>query len=170
MADPQITYLNRGESLPQYYSEDRLVILPRDPYSIFAYWEISLPTRETFKKKAGGERWPEATFLLRVYKHAWTDQNIVESFVDLDVSQESGNWYIPVDSADRFYHVELGWKLPEGPFQPLLCSNTVRTPRDSLSDLIDENWQLPDWKARKLFRRISLYHLSSTEFFRRRNK
>ncbi len=170
MADPQTTYLNRGESLPQFYGVDRLVILPRDPYNIFAYWEVSLPTRDNLEKTAGVERWPEVTFLLRVYKHAWADEMTVESFFDLEVERESNNWYIPVTDADRYYHAELGWKLPESSFHSILRSNQVRTPRDGLSDLIDENWQLPDWKARKLFRRISLYHLSSAEFFRRRKK
>ncbi|MFY9411835.1 MAG: DUF4912 domain-containing protein, partial [Dethiobacteria bacterium] len=49
------SYLTRGEALPQYYAEDRLVILPRDPYNIFAYWELSLPTREALKEKVGAE-------------------------------------------------------------------------------------------------------------------
>jgi len=56
VADPQTTYLNRGESLPQFYGVDRLVILPRDPYNIFAYWEVSLPTRDNLEKTAGVER------------------------------------------------------------------------------------------------------------------
>ncbi len=170
MADPQTIYLNRGESLPQCYGEDRLVILPRDPYNIFAYWEISLPAREALEKRVGVEQWPEVTFTLRVYKHAWAEEKTVENYFDLEVDRESNNWYIPVPDADRFYHVELGWKLPESSFQSILRSNLIRTPRDGLSDLIDENWQLPDWKARKLFRRISMHHLSSAEFLRRRKK
>ena len=42
MTNPQLQFLYSGESLPQYYGTDRLVILPRDPYSLFAYWEITL--------------------------------------------------------------------------------------------------------------------------------
>ena len=167
MAHTEKSDLNRSESLPQYYAEDRLVILPRDPYSIFAYWELSLPTREALKKEVGAEQWPGVTFLLRVSKYAWSDEEAVESYYDLNVSPGHDNWYISVQDADRLYHVELGSKLPQGSFQTILRSNSVRTPRDSLSDLIDEEWQLPDWKAQKLFRRITLYHLSSAEFFRR---
>ncbi|MGB4681528.1 MAG: DUF4912 domain-containing protein [Firmicutes bacterium] len=168
MADPQTYYLNRGESLPERYGEDRLVILPRDPHNIFAYWEISPQTREALARRASEEGCPEFALCLRVYKYGWGEGEDAEGFFDLEVSGDINNWYIAVPHADRCYRVELGWKAPGRSFQSLLRSNLIRTPRDSLSDLIDEQWQLPDWKAQKLFRRISLYHLSSAEFFRRR--
>ncbi len=171
MADPQAAYLNRGESLPDYYGEDLLVVLPRDPYNIFAYWEVSLPTWHALEETAGAARWPEASFFLRVYKHVWADESAVESCFDLAVGRDSSSWHIPVTNADRFYQVEWGWKLPGGSFQSILRSNQIRTPRDGFSEVIDEDWQLPHWKERKLFRRISLHHLSSAEFFRhRKNK
>ena len=170
MANPQTIILNRGETLPERYGEDRLVILPRDPHNIFAYWEISPQTREALERRAAEEGRPEINFCLRVYKYAWSEEEAVEGFFDIEVSGDNNNWYIEVPDADRYYHVELGWKTPQSSFRSLLRSNLIRTPRDSISDLIDENWQLPDWKAQKLFRRISLYHLSSAEFFRRRRK
>ena len=162
--------LNRGETLPLYYGEDRLVILPRDPYCLFAYWEVSMPTREALKHKWGEERWRKSDLQLRVYKHDWSDEAAVESFFDVVLEAETDNWYLPVLDSDRVYHTELGWRVPEGSFEPVLCSNAVRTPRDGLSDIIDAEWQLPDWKARKLYRRISLYHLSSPELLRRRKQ
>jgi uncharacterized protein len=164
-------YLNRGESIPDYYGEDRLVVLPRDPYCLFAYWEVSLPARERFREEVGEARWQGAEPALRVYKHDWFQPEAVESYYEVSLQDQTDNWYLPVVEADRLYHAEYGWMLlPEGTFKPLLRSNAVRTPRDGLSDMIDEEWQLPDWKARKLFRRISLYHLSSPEMFRRRKQ
>ncbi|NLA27603.1 MAG: DUF4912 domain-containing protein [Firmicutes bacterium] len=170
MASPQTACFNCSASLPQFYGEDRLVILPRDPRNIFAYWEISLPTKEALEKTAGADKWPQAVFLLRVYKYAREDENNAKDFFDLKVGRENNSWYVGVTEADCFYRAELGWKLPGGSFQSIICSNLIRTPRDSLSDVIDENWQLPDWKSRKLFHRISLHHLSSPEFFRGRKK
>lgn len=170
MSDKEKIDLNRGLSLPQYYAEDRLVLLPRDPYCIFAYWELSEPAREALAGQVGAERRPELSFILRVCKHSRNDENSVESYFDLRVSPDDNHWYIAVQEADRLYHTRLGWKLPPGPFQPLLSSNSVRTPRDCISDLIDEEWQLPDWRAQKLLRRISLHHLSSAEFVRRAKK
>lgn len=163
-------FLYAQESLPQYYGVDRLVILPRDPYWLYAYWELSLPTREKLICEWGEETWLKSSFQLRVCMHQWHREEMVENFHDLTLQEESDSWYISVPTADRLYHVELGRRLPGGAFIPLLCSNAVRTARDGLSDIIDEDWQLPDWKARKLYRRLSLYHLSSPEIFRRRKQ
>ncbi|NMD42032.1 MAG: DUF4912 domain-containing protein [Firmicutes bacterium] len=161
---------SRSCSLPQDYAEDRLVLLPRDPYCIFAYWELSPSTRETLAGRIGAERWPELCFILRVFKHDRSGKNNPAGHFDLKVSPSDNRWYIAVQEADRCYHAELGWVLPPEPFQTLLRSNSIRTPRDCISDLIDDEWQLPDWRAQKLFRRISLHHLSSAEFVRRAKK
>ncbi len=155
------------EALPTYYEEDRLVLLPRDPYSLFAYWEISTSTGEHIKKNWGEKGWNNSSPVLRICKHHRSRQETIESVTDINLEPGSNNWYIPVTGPDHFYHVELGWRRPEGTFFSLLISNLVRTPRNSISDLIDENWKLPDWKSRKLFRRISVYHLSSPELIRR---
>ncbi len=170
MTNPQLQFLYSGESLPQYYGTDRLVILPRDPYSLFAYWEITPSTRERLKNEWGEDTWRQSSFIMRVYKHDWNREDQIESFFDITLQEHSDNWYINVTDSDRLYHTGLGWRTPDGNFKPVLISNTVRTARDGLSDIIDEEWQLPDWKARKLFRRISLFHLSSPELFRRRKQ
>lgn len=162
--------LDRGAVLPPIYGEDRLVLLARDPYSIFAYWELSLPTEDRLRKSRGDKPGEDSTFLLRVYKHHLVCQREVENFIDIPVNYEIGNWYISVSDAGRTYHAELGCLKPDGSFFSVLCSNYIQTPRDSISDLIDEEWQLPDWKARKLFRRISVYHLSSPELLWRKKQ
>lgn len=163
-------YLNRLSILPSSYGQDRLVLLPRDPYFIFAYWELSRPTLNNFKAQWGEECLKSSQLMLRLLKYAWSEENKIESFSDIALDPGATSWYIKVQDPDRKYQAELGWRLPEGTFEPILKSNIIRTPRDSISNVIDENWQLPDWKARRLYRRISLYHLSSPEFFRHRKQ
>ena len=170
MTDFQPDDLKRGESLPLYYGLDRLVTLTRQPKCNYCYWEVSLPTRERLKQEWGESQWQNAVPMLRVYKHDWRQEETVESFFDISLGAETDNWYLSVAEADRTYHAELGWRLADGNFKPVLSSNYVRLPRDGLSEIIDEDWQLPDWKARRLFRRISLYHLSSPELFRSRSQ
>ncbi len=170
MSNSQQEDRNWGEILPSYYGEDCLVALPRDPYYLFSYWEISIPTRQRLQREWGEKRWQSSTLQLRICKHSWEREKEVESFLDIPLSPEADSWYQQVSDSDRIYHAEIGWQLPEGDFQPVILSNPVKMARDGLSDIIDEEWQLPDWKARKLFRRISLYHLSSPELFRRRKQ
>ncbi len=158
--------LNSGGSLPPFYEEDTLVLLPRDPSWLYAYWEISSATLQWVKEEWAGEEWDLAVRQLRVFRHRWNREGEVESFFDIELSPGAGDWYLEAGQPDHFYHVELGWKKREGNFYCLLRSNTVRTPRDRVSDIVDENWTLPDWKFRRLFRRISLFNISSPELHR----
>lgn len=157
-------YLDRGKNLPLYYGEDRLVLLPRDPYWLFAYWEISLPTRQRLAAEAPKD-YASLDFVLRV--HRFTKNNEDGSYFDLSITPTADNWYIKAGVPDKQYYVELGCYLPGEGFKAILTSNTVRTPRDSLSEIIDENWRLPDWQARRLYWRISRSNLSSLEMMQR---
>ncbi len=154
-------------ALPERYGDDYLVLMTRDPYCLFAYWEISLSTLKRLPPDGG-----EITgfpFEMRVFKHYPRQEGEIESFFDLQLTPGSVSWYITVTEPGCSYHAELGRLLPDGSFMTLLHSNIVQTPRDSVSNVIDENWHLPDWKARKLYRRIALSHLSSPELFRWRS-
>ncbi|NLZ28611.1 MAG: DUF4912 domain-containing protein [Firmicutes bacterium] len=171
--DPIDPEMGKGDShgeLPHRYEEDRLILLPRDPYCLFAYWEISTATGESIRKRWAGETGEMGQPNLRVFRHRWNHAGTIESHDDHRLEEKTDNWYIHVGAADNFYHVEWGWILPGGDFYSLLESNVVRTPRDGISEIIDEKWKLPDWKSRKLFRRISLYHLSSAELVGRKIK
>ncbi|NMB36296.1 MAG: DUF4912 domain-containing protein [Firmicutes bacterium] len=153
-------YLDRGRNLPSYYGENRLVLLPRDPYWLFAYWEIDIPTRQGLAKEMQRD-YASLNFALRC--HRFTENNGVGSYFDLPVTPAADNWYIKAGIPDKQYRLEYGCYLPDGGFKVILTSNTVRTPRDSLSEIIDENWQLPDWQARRFYWRISRSNLSSLE-------
>lgn len=159
--------LSGGHPLPDRYGEDCLFIMARDPYCLYAYWEVSPPTLERLPR--AGKEDVHALLQLRVFKHRYMREAEVESCFDIHLAPGASSWYIAVGDPDCAYHAELGRVLPDGRFMTLLTSNTVQTPRDSVSEIIDENWHLPDWKARKLYRRIALYHLSSPELFRWRS-
>jgi len=158
-------YLDKGEHLPQYYGEDRLVLLPRDPHWLFAYWEISLPTRYYLQSTLQKD-WDSLDLYLRVFRlHSESLEE--ESHYDIQITPAADNWYIKVGVPNKKYRAELGCLMPDKQFKVLLFSNIVATPRDSLSDVIDENWRLPDWQARRLYRRIARSNLSSLEMMLR---
>ncbi|RJX23470.1 MAG: DUF4912 domain-containing protein [Dethiobacter sp.] len=158
-------YLDGGENLPLYYGGDRLVLLPRDPYWLYAYWEISLPTRP-FLESAAQKNWESLDLVLRTHRFN-PEKNEEESHFDIQIPPSSDNWYIKAGVPNKKYRVELGCLLPEKNFKTVLVSNVVTTPRDSLSDIIDENWRLPDWQARRLYWRIARGNLSSMEMMKR---
>ncbi len=156
--------LNRGKSLPSYYGEDRLVLLPRDPYWLFAYWEVSWPTKDIIAEETQRD-YASLKFGLRI--HRFSEDKEAGTFFDLNITSSADHLYIKAGVPDKNYWVELGYYLPNGEFKVILTSNTVSTPRDSLSEIIDENWRLPDWQARRLYWRIGRGNLSSLEMAQR---
>ena len=112
----------RPFEFPPGYGDNRIVAMVRDPFWLFVYWEVSRA------------EW------LRVY-----DTENWESF-DIEITGGASRWYIKVPACNRTYCVEVGYKMADGNFVALARSNWVTTPLDRMSDVIDEQWLLPDWE------------------------
>ncbi|MHB1042513.1 MAG: DUF4912 domain-containing protein [Eubacteriales bacterium] len=128
--------------LPHSYGIDRLVLMARDPFWLYAYWEITATKQGEFNRSYGPAAWASTKNILRVYDVTGIDFNggNAISFIDIPVSEEVDNWHIHVGEPDRSFCVDIGKVFPDGKFIPLLRSNVVTTPRASLSDSIDEEW------------------------------
>lgn len=128
--------------LPQRYGVDRLVLLVRDPYWLYAYWEISATRQEEFNAAFGPQAWESTQPVLRVYDVTGVNFNGFNAlgYTDIKIQDEADSWHIPVGQPNRSYCVDLGRKFPDGRFVTLLRSNVVTTPRSSLSECLDEEW------------------------------
>lgn len=128
--------------LPDRYGVERLVLMVRDPYWLYAYWEISATRQEEFQTHYGPDSWHSSRAMLRLYDVTGVtfNGNNANSFIDIPVSDEVDNWHIHVGTPDRELCLELGRIMPDGRFITLLRSNTAYTPRASLSDRLDEEW------------------------------
>jgi len=127
--------LNAGWKLPSAYGIDRLVLLPKDPHWLFAYWEVTAELENKFRKQYSGD-WDTAQLVLRIHdletgKHR-----------EITLNGHADNNYLQVDDADRAYYVEMGRILPDGSFISMLRSNIIRTPRNSISAVIDPRWKM----------------------------
>ena len=136
--------------LPVTYGENNLVLLVRDPWWFYAYWEVT-PKRERevlgLIKESG--LFVEAK-VLRVYDvtdKIWPDTPI---FFDIETGF-ANNWYVDVGKPDRQWVSELGFRTRGGRFFALVRSNMIRTPRFGVSDILDEEWLLPDELYWKIF-------------------
>lgn len=139
--------LTDGMTLPTAYGRDGIVLMPREPHVLFAYWEVT-PTLDTARHKEYGPAWTAAPLFLRVY-------NVdLGSAADTEINPAAGSWHIPVSHADCHYRVELGKLLPVSRFVPLASSNMVRTPRDCLSGVIDPSWKMFAFWQSKYYRRM----------------
>lgn len=142
--------------LPRSYGQDRLVLMARDPFWLYAYWELAA-AKESFQASRGRRAWHLSRPVLRVYDvigvGAFNGGN-ANSYVDIPLSAEADNWHIEVGNPDRTYCVDLGRLMPDGEFVFLLRSNIVTTPRATLSDRLDEEWM---W-IEDIYRSITRIH------------
>jgi len=120
--------------IPWSYGETRLAALVRDPYWIFAYWEITGETHRLAQKAVGPEAWSAATPILRVHDASG------RAHYDVAIDEEVRNWYLNVGQPDRAWYLEIGRLTRSGRFVMLARSNTVHTPRDGPSQVIDPRW------------------------------
>ncbi|MDQ0285944.1 hypothetical protein J2Z49_001049 [Desulfofundulus luciae] len=128
--------------LPCRYGVDRLVLLVRDPYWLYAYWEITATRQEEFNATYGPRAWNTTRPVLRVYDVTGVTFNgyNANSYMDINVQEGVDNWHIPVGQPNRSFCVDLGRMFPDGRFVTLLRSNVVTTPRSGLSECLDEEW------------------------------
>jgi hypothetical protein len=131
--------------LPHRYGQDALTLLVRDPWWLYAYWEITPATFEQTRARAHSDH-----VILRLYNV--TDVDFYESshFFDIEIGP-ADNWYIDVGLPNTEWVAELGLRAHDGRFYPMIRSNRVRTPRYGVSEIVDEEWMLPDHIYWKLF-------------------
>lgn len=110
-----------------------MVLLVRDPYWAYSYWDFSGETWGWIQQKLSGDF--SLKPMIRVHD---LDQ---KHFYELLVSLEVKNWYLHLGVPDHRFVAELGLGDGKGRFLLIARSNEVRTPRDKPSEEIDSDWQ-----------------------------
>jgi uncharacterized protein len=120
---------------PHSYGDNKIVLLVRDPHWTYAYWEI---TEGKYKEVRDilGSAFNDSKEILRGYD---TTSKPWKSF-DVTVSYGARSWYVNVPESNRTYIVDVGFLSPDGRFIAMARSNAVTTPRDAMSEVIDEEW------------------------------
>ncbi len=126
-----------NSELPFSYGKTELVLLVRDPYWAFSYWDFSGETWNQVQSQLNAD--PSLKPMLRVH-----DLTAGRSF-DLLISLEAKNWYLHLGTPDHRYVAELGLGDGRLRFNVIARSNEVETPRDSPSDIVDPQWNDQDF-------------------------
>ena len=128
--------------LPANYGDNVIYLLVRDPYWLYAYWEIQKDHQERTLStlKAG---WEDVRSILRIYNT--TEKAGKPSFFDIELQGLAINWFIHVEP-NHSYVVEIGLLHRDGRFAVLARSNEVVTPRATVSEIIDEQWMGLDFE------------------------
>lgn len=118
--------------LPEQYNEDRLLLLVRDPRTVFVAWELRSET------VAGVSH--SCPLSLRLFERTPGGGSILCNQVAVSAT---GSMYLVHDRPGSTFHAELGLGNDEH-FTPLLTSRPVRTPTGRESDRIDSDWTTID--------------------------
>jgi hypothetical protein len=134
--------VDAGAPLPEGYGDNRLVIMVRDPFWFFAYWEITHERAEQIRTAHGRDSWDRATLILRVYDLGESSQTPIDSAAhfDVEVNKFARQWYVHVPESGHVYVADLGLRWPDGKFVALFRSNVIRQPTGRVSDLVDSQW------------------------------
>lgn len=138
--------------LPVGYGVDKMVLLVRDPWWLYAYWEIKQGTVERLKSELKDEFY-RAKRILRVYDvtNITFNGSNANRYFDIPIHEFANNWYIDAGGPGKSWCVDLGLKLSNGRFITVLRSNVVQTPLDGPSGITDEEWMIPDDMFARLY-------------------
>ena len=132
--------IDQDFTFPQTYGESVVLLMVRDPYWLFAYWEFAPDLNAELVDRIGAESLASSRLALRVYDV--TDSGIEgnTTYHDIDVAHGARDWYINVTRVERDYQVDIGLILPDGSFVVIARSNCVTLPPIGPSDEVDDRW------------------------------
>lgn len=136
------TTVTEPDVLPASYNDNHIVLLTRDPYGVYAYWDFN------------GEHWTQAQnqrdaeddkLVLRIFDVTYIEFTGANSWssMDVELTPFATSWHVRVPRADAAYCAEIGYRSRSGRFVSLGRSNVVTTPRDDVSPSTTIRWLTP---------------------------
>ena len=123
--------------LPDRYNETKLVLMMRDPEWCFFYWDISDDdiAYHSLKNKRISVR------IFHVFGYDVTNGEIHK---EVEVNYIYGDRYVNLAMPHAYFIGELGYYDENNRFIVLARSNMIYAPRDSISNVYDEEWMVND--------------------------
>lgn len=130
-----------SKPMPETYGESKIVCMVKDPYWLFAYWDVQEKRLEEAARtsRTAGKN-PKLT--LRVNRLGEGDPaGPVLSHHDIEIVGFTKSWYIDVGVPDQSFSVEIGVKDDSGNFVSIARSNAVKTPSARISGVESAEWR-----------------------------
>ena len=139
LSKPRVV-LKDEEQLPSY-NQTKVTLIARDPFWIYAYWDIAPGDIDRLRHELGSKI-EHATYILRLYDVTYKqfDGHNANHWFDIEISTMTNNWYINLWDDNVTYCAAIGIKTSDGEFHILARSNFVTTPRAHTSGRSDLIW------------------------------
>jgi hypothetical protein len=115
------------EELPEIYGVDECEVLYKDPWWVFAYWEVTDGGLESARAQLGPSA-GSARLVLRLFTTTQRDGETHREVHDIDLSGRHGRRYLPSVKPGAHLRVAVGLLTPEGYFAPIAHSSLQRVP------------------------------------------
>ena len=121
--------------LPRDYGDNKVTLMMRDPWTLYAYWEIKKDIDSGVKEEIQKQGLAAFKTILRICE---ATESIPDTGPDkafyLELEDGADSRYIHVSDVGRAWRVEIGILCVTGKFFTLARSNVVRTPAASCCD------------------------------------
>lgn len=127
--------------LPAAYEDSRVVLMPRDPYLCYAYWDLPSASQTLLRREG-------RSLLLRLYEvnaRAAAGSELLGNMQEHDCDLEARELYLPVPLSDRDYCAEIGYHASDGAWVAIARSATVRVPPIYPSPWVEDCFVTLDW-------------------------
>lgn len=138
--------LEDNYELPSSYGTTSLSFMVKDPFWIYAYWEIVPRELDSLRHKLPPAEIETAKFIVRVYEVTLINFNgrNANNYFDLEPGSDTNNWYINLWADNTSWVGEIGLRTARGIFYPLVRSNYVHLPRVGHSPRSEQIWMEVD--------------------------
>ncbi len=109
-------------SLPVSYNQTYIRIVPKDPYVIYSYWEITTSTRLNFQAHFGLPLWEKSEMAIKIHDLSGDNCNYIR------IDDQSDHCYINFNKPGCMVMAEVGKLVSDQFFVSFAGSNIVQMP------------------------------------------
>ncbi|MGB2630924.1 MAG: DUF4912 domain-containing protein [Candidatus Omnitrophota bacterium] len=143
---------DRKCDIPSFYNDNKLVLMVRDPWTVFAFWEVNRDVENNVRERIKNSGAAPLKSMLRVYevmeREGGSETRI---FSDFELKDWADNWYVHTGGDGKSWMADIGILCNNGEFFCLARSNVVSTPRYGMSEIYDEEWMCTEELYYKMF-------------------
>lgn len=139
---PGELYIDEGPPAPPRYGVDKIRLHVQDPTTICAQWELTGGGLDAARAMPSNPHPP-------VLRLELTDLTRNRSILT-DITVDADNWWFRAEP-DTDYKIRIGVGVGDRNHW-IAESNTIRTPRNAISDAVDVQWMMVGERFRELLR------------------